>query len=280
MTRLQSRSAAICCSTAPTGSWWRARRASARRSTTRRCSSWWRGTAVAELGGRIPVIAGTGTNDTRHSIELTRAARGAGVDGILAVTPYYNKPPAEGLRRHFTAIAEAAELPVILYNIPARVVIDLPPSLLAQIAARRAQRRRGQAGEPRPRSAARAARAGARSGGLRGQRRLAAADGRAAPGRSAASASPPISRACKMHAVVDRWQSGDHDGRAGDLYATSAPPVRSTQRHDQSHPGEGGARTRRLPGGRAAPAAGRGDRRRGRGRARCARAARLAPTLA
>ncbi|MGA2209094.1 MAG: 4-hydroxy-tetrahydrodipicolinate synthase [Acidimicrobiales bacterium] len=68
----------------------------------------------------IPVIAGSTTNDTAHSVEVTRAAEGVGVDGILAVTPYYNRPSQMGLARHFTAVAEATSLPVILYDIPIR----------------------------------------------------------------------------------------------------------------------------------------------------------------
>ncbi|MCW2972709.1 MAG: Dihydrodipicolinate synthase [Thermoleophilia bacterium] len=92
-------------------------------------------TAVDEVGGRMPVIAGTGSNGTHHSVEMTRRAIELGVDGILAVTPYYNKPPREGLVRHFGAIAEAAgTVPVMLYNIPARSVIALEPDLIAQLA--------------------------------------------------------------------------------------------------------------------------------------------------
>lgn len=90
--------------------------------------------AVDELGGTIPVIAGTGTNDTAHTIELTRLACEAGVDGVLVVTPYYNKPPRDGLVRHFTAVARASTVPVILYNIPGRVVINLEPDLIAELA--------------------------------------------------------------------------------------------------------------------------------------------------
>lgn len=92
-------------------------------------------TAIDELDGSAPVIAGTGTNDTAHSVELTRAAAQAGADGILAVTPYYNKPPREGLLRHFAAIANAAgDIPVIVYNIPSRVVINLEPDVIAELA--------------------------------------------------------------------------------------------------------------------------------------------------
>ncbi|MGC5412732.1 dihydrodipicolinate synthase family protein, partial [Streptomyces sp. DT225] len=75
--------------------------------------------AVLEaVGDRAHIVAGIGTNDTRHSIELARAAERSGVHGLLAVTPYYNKPPQEGLLRHFTAIADATGLPVMLYDIP------------------------------------------------------------------------------------------------------------------------------------------------------------------
>ena len=91
-------------------------------------------TAVDEIGGTVPVIAGTGTNDTHHSIELTHAACEVGVDGVLVVTPYYNKPPREGLLRHFKAVARASSVPVIVYNIPSRVVINLEPDLIAELA--------------------------------------------------------------------------------------------------------------------------------------------------
>jgi 4-hydroxy-tetrahydrodipicolinate synthase len=90
---------------------------------------------LEEVGSDARVIANTGTYDTRHSVHLTRDARRLGVHGFLAVTPYYNKPPAEGLARHFAAIAEAADgLPVIIYNIPQRVILNLEPSLIARLA--------------------------------------------------------------------------------------------------------------------------------------------------
>jgi 4-hydroxy-tetrahydrodipicolinate synthase len=77
--------------------------------------------AVAEaVGERAFVVAGVGSNDTRHSVEAARAARRAGAHGLLAVTPYYSKPPQEGLVQHFTAIADATDLPVMLYDIPGR----------------------------------------------------------------------------------------------------------------------------------------------------------------
>ncbi len=89
---------------------------------------------VEEIGTEATVICGTGTNDTRHSRELTKAAAAAGADAALVVAPYYNKPNKAGLRAHFEAVAEAApELPVILYNIPSRVVIDMEPDFLAEL---------------------------------------------------------------------------------------------------------------------------------------------------
>jgi len=91
-------------------------------------------TVVAAVDGRAPVIAGTGSNETRHSVELTRAAEACGVDGVLAVVPYYNKPPERGVIAHFQAIAAATSLPVVVYNIPGRCVINLAPEALAELA--------------------------------------------------------------------------------------------------------------------------------------------------
>jgi 4-hydroxy-tetrahydrodipicolinate synthase len=90
---------------------------------------------VDEIGGEATVICGTGTNDTRHSVELTKAAAEAGADGALVVTPYYNKPTFPGILGHFEAIAAAVpSLPLIAYNIPSRVVINVSPAELAQLA--------------------------------------------------------------------------------------------------------------------------------------------------
>lgn len=89
----------------------------------------------AEVGDEVLLICGTGTNDTRHSRELTKMAAGAGADASLVVAPYYNKPNRAGLRAHFESVAEAVpELPMIVYNIPSRVVINMPPDLLAELA--------------------------------------------------------------------------------------------------------------------------------------------------
>ncbi|HZN90321.1 MAG TPA: 4-hydroxy-tetrahydrodipicolinate synthase [Thermoleophilaceae bacterium] len=88
---------------------------------------------VAESGD-APVIAGTGTYDTRHTIELTRRAADIGVDAALVVTPYYVKPNRRGIKAHFEAVAAATDLPIIVYNIPGRTVVDIPNDLLAELA--------------------------------------------------------------------------------------------------------------------------------------------------
>ena len=80
---------------------------------------------VKQVAGRIPVIAGTGANSTAEAIEMTQFAKEAGADAALSVVPYYNKPTQEGLYRHFQSIAEAVDIPVILYNVPGRTVADM-----------------------------------------------------------------------------------------------------------------------------------------------------------
>ncbi|MEU8583519.1 4-hydroxy-tetrahydrodipicolinate synthase [Streptomyces abikoensis] len=89
---------------------------------------------VEAVGDRAHVVAGAGTNDTHHSIELARAAEQAGAHGLLAVTPYYSKPPQEGLRRHFTAIADATDLPVMVYDIPGRSGVEIETETMVRIA--------------------------------------------------------------------------------------------------------------------------------------------------
>jgi 4-hydroxy-tetrahydrodipicolinate synthase len=91
-------------------------------------------TVAEAVGDRAPVVAGTGSNDTAHSAELTRNAEACGVDAVLVVTPYYNKPPERGLIAHFRAVAAATSLPVIVYNIPGRCVVNLSPEALAELA--------------------------------------------------------------------------------------------------------------------------------------------------
>ncbi|MEU9970696.1 4-hydroxy-tetrahydrodipicolinate synthase [Streptomyces malaysiensis] len=89
---------------------------------------------VEAVGDRAHVVAGAGTNDTRHSVELARAAEQVGAHGLLAVTPYYSKPPQEGLLRHFTAIADATELPVMLYDIPGRSGVPIGTETIVRLA--------------------------------------------------------------------------------------------------------------------------------------------------
>lgn len=96
----------------------------------------WLVRAVGEaVGSRATVIAGVGTNDTAHTVELARQAEKAGAHGLLAVTPYYNKPPQEGLVSHFVTVADATELPVMLYDIPSRTGVALATDTLVRLAA-------------------------------------------------------------------------------------------------------------------------------------------------
>jgi 4-hydroxy-tetrahydrodipicolinate synthase len=90
--------------------------------------------AVDSAAGRVPVIAGAGSNSTEEAISLARHAKRRGADAIMAVTPYYNKPTQEGLYLHFTAIADAADLPLIIYNIPSRSVVDMSVETMARLA--------------------------------------------------------------------------------------------------------------------------------------------------
>lgn len=91
-------------------------------------------TVVEETAGRVPVVAGSGSNSTAEAIELTRFAKKVGADGSLQVLPYYNKPSQEGMYQHFAAIAEAVDLPMVLYNIPGRCVVNLEPRTIAKLA--------------------------------------------------------------------------------------------------------------------------------------------------
>lgn len=88
---------------------------------------------VDYAGGRIPIIAGTGANSTTEAIELTNRAKEAGADACLLVTPYYNKPTQEGLYLHFKAVAEAVDIPLILYNVPGRTACDMLPETVARL---------------------------------------------------------------------------------------------------------------------------------------------------
>lgn len=89
---------------------------------------------VQKVAGRVPVIAGTGSNDTRYAVQLSKQAQQEGADALLLVTPYYNKTSQTGLIAHYTAIAQAVDLPCILYNVPSRTGCNLQPSTLAELA--------------------------------------------------------------------------------------------------------------------------------------------------
>lgn len=88
---------------------------------------------VKKVAGRIPVIAGAGSNDTAHGVELSKRCEAVGVDGILSVTPYYNKASKSGLIAHFTAIADSVNVPIILYNVPGRTGVNMPASVVYEL---------------------------------------------------------------------------------------------------------------------------------------------------
>lgn len=88
---------------------------------------------VKFVNGRVPVIAGTGSNDTQHAITTTRLTNDTGVDGIMLVTPYYNKPNQRSIYAHFKAIAEVTDLPIMLYNVPGRTVVRIDPDTILQL---------------------------------------------------------------------------------------------------------------------------------------------------
>ena len=94
------------------------------------------GAAVESARGRMPVIAGVGTNCTRTTIENARSAERCGVDALLVVTPYYNRPTRRGLALHFGAVADAVRLPIVLYNVPSRTGVDMAPEVVAEVATR------------------------------------------------------------------------------------------------------------------------------------------------
>jgi len=90
--------------------------------------------AVREMGDRGSIVAGAGSNDTRHACELAEQVTQAGVDAVLVVTPYYNKPNRRGILAHYREVARATDKPIVLYNIPSRTAVNMPPDLLAELA--------------------------------------------------------------------------------------------------------------------------------------------------
>jgi len=90
---------------------------------------------VKTVNGRVPVVAGSGSNSTSEAIDLTKHAKAAGVDGVLMVSPYYNRPSQEGLYQHYKAVAEAVDVPIILYNVPSRTSSNVLPATVARLAA-------------------------------------------------------------------------------------------------------------------------------------------------
>ena len=89
---------------------------------------------IETAAGRVPVIAGAGSNNTAHAIELARFAKAAGADAILVAAPYYNKPSQDGLAAHYLAIADAVEIPLFVYNVPGRSIVDISPETMARVA--------------------------------------------------------------------------------------------------------------------------------------------------
>jgi 4-hydroxy-tetrahydrodipicolinate synthase len=89
---------------------------------------------VKTVNGRVPVVAGSGSNSTSEAIDLTKHAKDAGVDGVLMVSPYYNRPSQEGLYQHYKAVAEAVDVPIILYNVPSRTSSNVLPATVARLA--------------------------------------------------------------------------------------------------------------------------------------------------
>jgi 4-hydroxy-tetrahydrodipicolinate synthase len=92
------------------------------------------GAAIDAVGGEATVVAGTGTYSTAHSVHLSERATELGADALLVVTPYYNKPPQRGIVAHFEAIARASDRPIVVYNIPSRVVVNIEPETISRLA--------------------------------------------------------------------------------------------------------------------------------------------------
>ncbi|MBN4046742.1 4-hydroxy-tetrahydrodipicolinate synthase [bacterium AH-315-P07] len=90
--------------------------------------------AIERVGGKVPVVAGTGSNNTAETLDFTQYAKDAGADGALMITPYYNKPTAEGIIAHYTKVADTVDLPIMLYNVPGRTSLKMEPETIARLA--------------------------------------------------------------------------------------------------------------------------------------------------
>ena len=198
------------------------------------------GLAVAERPEGKSIIAGTGTNDTRQAVHLTERATELGVDAVLSVTPYYNRPSRLGLTRHYQAVASATDKPTLLYNIPSRTGTNIPPDLLAELAQIEGDHGR-QAGQPGRASADRRAR---RLRGRRCQLPAHARDGR---------------RRRDQRGQPHRRQRAAPHGRGAGAprrdRRLAARCLRDAVPHVEPDMREGRTEHARLRGGRTAPAA-------------------------
>ena len=217
---------------------------------------------LEEVGDRATVIAGTGSNDTHHTVELTGRAARAGAHGVLVVTPYYNKPNDAGLRAHFAAAAEVAgETPVVLYNIPSRCVLNLSPDFMAALAAEI------------PNVVAVKQANNSELGPIEGMDVLAGNDETFARCLEVGGTGGILVASHvvgdQMRQIYDAAVAGDHE-RAREIEAGAATRLRGAQRDREPDPGEGRA------GGagpdRRRPAAAHGSRERCRARGRARRA--------
>ena len=212
--------------------------------------------SVDEVGDRATVIASTGTYSTAHSVHLTEQAHELGVDGFLVVTPYYNKPPPRGIVEHFKAIAAASDKPIVVYNIPQRVVVNIEPETMLELAEIPTVKAVKQATEEIDQArrivdeTGLALYAGSdhlvfpflEVGGVGGV----VVHGNLVPGR--------------VKEMIRLYNEGDTDGARADRRGAEAAR-RRPRRHDQPDPGQGRAEPARPRGRRPAPPARRGERR-------------------
>ena len=204
------------------------------------------------------MIASTGTYSTAHSVHLTEQAHELGVDGFLVVTPYYNKPPPRGIVEHFKAIAAASDRPIIVYNIPQRVVVNIEPETMAELAEIPTVDG-GQAGDRGARPGP-ADRRRDRARPLRGRATTSCTRSSSSAASAGSCVHANISSRGRVKEMIGFYKEGDVESRARDRRGARAAR-RGARRDDQPDPGQGGAEPARPRGRRAAAAARRGDRR-------------------